>query len=258
MEKETDISKLLVENIKPGDVEYIIVSGKGSRLFTRFKPPMVFEPANSGYEIALCRLETYYSFPNINKENNTIRISFDSGKNWVDLKIPVGCYNIEGINKALQLLMSERGEKKSDVVLAGNRNTFKCVLEIARNSIIVDFNVDNSIRSVLGFEPKKYVGGKRYESESEVHILCVESILVHCDVINSSRVNGVLAPVIYNFFPNVSPADKIVCQPQHLMYIPLSLYTISSMTAWITDQEGKVLDIGAEQLTLTFHIRKRR
>ena len=264
METETNLSKVLVENTKPGDVEYVIISGKGTRLFTRFNPPMVFEPGNSGYEIALCRLETFYSFPNIDKGNNAIRVSIDSGGNWIDLKIPLGCYDITGINEALQLLLEDvktnnEGEKRQPtIVLIGNRNTFKCVLEIRSDTTIVDFNIENSIRSVLGFEAKKYVGGKRYESESKVNILRVDSILVHCDVINASRVNGTLAPVIYNFFPNVSPADKIVCQPQHLIYIPLSLCTISSMTAWITDQEGRVLDIGGERLTLTFHIRKRR
>ena len=241
MENETNI---MIDSSKPGD--------------TDFNPPMVFEPANFGYEIALSRLETFFTFPNIEKGNNVVRISFDSGKNWVDLTIPIGCYNIEGINKALQSLLREKGEKESDLVLTGNVNTFKCVLEIVKHSIIVDFNVKNSISSVLGFKAKKYVGGKRYESESKVNILPVNSILVHCDVIKSSRVNGMLSPVIYNFFPNVSPADKIICQPAHLMYMPLSLLTISSMTAWITDEEGKVLDLGSERLTITFHIRKRR
>ena len=265
MEEETKFNKLLVENIKPGDVEYITISGTSSRLFTRFNPSIVLDPAvNSEYEIALYRLETFYTFPNINEKNNTLRISVDRGKNWIDLKIPVGCYNITGINEALQLLLG--GVKKNFVqekkqpyfVLSGNINTSKCVLEITSDTTIVDFDIKNSIRSILGFEAKKYTGGKRYESENKINIIRVHSILVHCDIINSSRVNGTLAPVLYNFSPNVSPAEQIVFQPNHLIYVPLSLSTISSMTSWITDQEGRVLDLGGEQLTLAFHIRKRR
>ena len=265
MEKELTFTQLLVDNSKPGDVEYITVSGTNSRLFTRFNPPMVFDPAaNSGYEIALCRLETYYCFQNIDEKNNSLRVSIDRGQNWIDLKIPVGCYDITGINEALQLLLGEVNEndvqekKQPYIVLTGNKNTSKCVLEIASNTTIVNFDVKNSIRSVLGFEAKKYVGGKRYESENKIDIVRVQSILVHCDVISSSRVNGTPAPVIYNFSPNVPPADKIVCQPKHLMYVPLSLSVISSMTAWITDQEGRTLDLRGERLTLAFHIRKRR
>ena len=265
METTASLTKQLVNNSKPGDVEYITVSGTNSRLFTRFSPPMVFDPdANSGYEIALCRLETYFCFQNIDEWNNALCVTIDGGQKWTDLKIPVGCYDVTGINEALQLLLGEvskndvQEKKQPYIVLTGNRNTSKCVLEIANHKTIINFDVKNSIRSVLGFEAKKYVGGKRYESENKVNIVRIQSILVHCDVINSSRVNGVPAPVIYNFSPNVAPAEKIVCQPKHLMYVPLSLSVISSMTAWITDQEGRTLDLHGERLTLAFHIRKRR
>ena len=265
METELNFTQLLVDSSKPGDVEYITVSGTNSRLFTRFNPPMVLDSAaNSGYEIALCRLETFYTFHNIDEKNNALRVSIDRGQNWFDLKIPVGCYDITGINEALQLLVGEvkkdvvQEKKQPYIVLTGNKNTSKVVLEIASNTTIVNFDVKNSIRSVLGFEAKKYVGGKRYESENKINIIRVHSILVHCDISNSSRVNGMPAPVIYNFSPNVSPAEKIVCQPKHLMYVPLSLSVISSMTAWITDQEGRTLDLRGERLTLAFHIRKRR
>ena len=132
------------------------------------------------------------------------------------------------------------------------------MLRITKESVIVDFNIENSIRSVLGFEGKKYKGKKRYESENKVDILNVNSIFVHCDVINPSRVNGIPAPIIYSFFPNATPGDKIVSQPQHLVYMPLTLNVISSMTVWVTDQKGNLLDFRGQELTLMFHIRKRR
>ena len=64
---------------------------------------------------------------------------------------------------------------------------------------MVDFNTDNSLRTVLGFEAKQYKSAGTYEIENIVNILSVNSILVHCDIIEGSRVNGKLAPVIYNF-----------------------------------------------------------
>ena len=258
---EENLSKL-VDYSSPGDEQYIIVSGSSSRLYTRYEPSMEFLSSNAGYEIALYRLETYYSFPNIVSSNNSIRISIDNGKSWLDLKIPIGAYDIKGINEALQrLLPSKSNDGKGDetyVVLSGNKNTLKCVLDIRKDSTIVDFTAKNSIRSVLGFQAKKYKGVKRYESENNVNILSVNSILVHCDVINPVRVNGVFASVIYNFFPHVSPGEKIVSQPKHLIYVPLTMSVISSMTAWVTDQNYNLLDLRGEELRITFHIRKRR
>ncbi len=260
---EENLTKL-VEYTIPGDEQRLIVSGSDSRLYTSYNPPMEFLSSNGvGYEMALYRLETYFSFPNIISNNNSIRMSIDNGKNWHDLKIPIGCYDINAINEVLQRLLPNKSNdgkvKVPYVVLSGNKNTFKCVLEVMKDTTIVDFDIDNSIRSVLGFEAKKYKGGEqRYESENKVNILNVNSILVHCDIIKPSRVNGMFAPVIYNFSPNVTPGAKIVSQPQHLSYIPLTMNVIPTITAWVTDQNGKILDLRGEVLTLTFHIRKRR
>ena len=259
------LAKLMTENLIHGEDEYVLMTGQSSRLYTRFNPPIEFAITSEGYEMALCRLETVYSFPNIDNSNNEICISIDNGVNWIHLKIPVGSYTVTEINDTIQRLLNENskndGKKKEEtyIVLSGNKNTFKCELEIEKNSTIVNFNVENSMRSVLGFEAKQYRGGrKRYESENKINILRVKSILVQCDVIKASRVNGIPYPVIYNFFPDASPADMIIVQPQHLMYRPLTMNTISSMTALLTDQKGEILDLGGQHLTLTFHIRKRR
>ena len=46
---------------------------------------------------------------------------------------------------------------------------------------MVDFAIDNSLRTVLGFNAKKYSNVGSYESENIVNILNVNSILVDCD-----------------------------------------------------------------------------
>jgi hypothetical protein len=178
---EENLGKL-VEYTIPGDEQCFVISDSKSRMYTRYDPPMEFLASDAGFEMALTRLETFFSFPNINSSNNCIRISIDGGKNWLDLKIPIGSYNIDGINEALQRLLPDKSNdavtKGPYVVLSGNKYTLKCVLEIMKDSTIVNFDVENSIQSVLGFEKKKYKGGKRYQSENKVNILSVNSILI--------------------------------------------------------------------------------
>ena len=249
----------LITYVEPKPKSLIVVSGQGARVRTSFNPPLEIPSSQTlAYEMSLLRLETYYSFPNIDENKNHFRISIDHGKTWLDLLIPTGCYEIKSINTVLQRLFIEKtGQKKpeSHFALSANKNTLKCILEVQNDSTRVDFNVENTLASVLGFELKIYTRG-RYESEKLVNILSVNSILVHCDVIGASRVNGIEAPVIYNFFPDVSPGEKIVSQPLHLIYMPLTMSRISRMTCWMTDQTGKELDLQGEELTLTFHIRK--
>ena len=133
-----------------------------------------------------------------------------------------------------------------------NNNTLKCILDIKDYQI--DFAVENNLTTVLGFDAKIYKRG-RHESENLVDIMIVNSILVHCDIIGRSRVNGIEAPVIYNFFPNVAPGDKIVSTPRNLIYVPITLNVISHMTRWLTDQNGSELDLRGEELTITFYIK---
>ena len=91
----------IVEHAEQKPKSFICVSGNSSKLKTSFIPPLDFPPSYH-YEMALTSLETYYSFPNINTSNNHVKISFDEGKTWLDVYIPIGCYEIKAINSELQ------------------------------------------------------------------------------------------------------------------------------------------------------------
>ena len=244
--------KSIAYHTEPKPSYYVTVSGQTSSIQTIFNPPLFFSQG-CRYEIACCGLETYYSFPNIDEKNNKIQISIDQGKNWIQIVIPIGCYEIKAINSILKRLIKEKGGKVEDLDLIPNRNTFQSILTL--KDIWVDFSGEQgSLRSVLGFDPKIYRDG-RHESEHIVNILRVNSIIIHCDVIKLSRKNGIASPIIYNFFPNVGPGQKIVDKPKNLIYLPLTLSIISQMTVWLTDQSGEPLDLRGEELTITFHIR---
>ena len=238
---------------EPKPKSFICVSGNKSRLRTSFVPPLEFPPS-SRYEMALTSLETYYSFPIIDASNNHLKVSLGDGKTWMDIHIPTGCYEIKAINNELQrFIMKKTGDTEDEkrIILSSNPNTLRCVLDILHDKCRVDFNADDSLFKLLGFN-KIYKAG-RHESENLVNILSVNSILVHCDIIEASRLNGNEASLC--FFPDVAPGDKIVSTPLYLIYIPLTLNIISHMTCWLTDQYGKELDLRGEEVTITFHVK---
>ena len=135
------------------------------------------------------------------EKNNAVNISIND--KLYKIKIATGCYDIESINTVLQkqLCMHTGGKgTKEHVVLSANKNTLKCVLEIKDEKTVVKSNIDHSLSTVLGFEAKKYSNIGFYESENIVNILNLNSIFVHCDIIEGSRVNNKTAPVIFSFF----------------------------------------------------------
>ena len=172
---------------------YVTVSEKKSRIQTSFSPPLIF-PQECQYEMALCGLETYYSFPNIDKENNKVQISIK--KTWHVLELPTGCYEISSIDEALKRFLIEKGGKKDDLCLSANRSTLESILTL-KEDIQVDFTGENgTLRKVLGFEEQKIVTPGRHESEHIVNILRVNTIFVHCDIVKLSRKNGIASPII--------------------------------------------------------------
>ena len=83
--------------------------------------------------------------------------------------------------------------------------------------------------------------------------MSVNSILVHCNITHSLYMRGTQAPVIYN----AAPVEKILEAPHNLIYFPVTADVISTLLVWLTNQQGKHLDLGGEELTIRFHRRER-
>ena len=123
-----------------------------------------------------------------------------------------------------------------------NVNTLQCILTVVGAKCKVSFDTPNSQASVLGFKQDIVYGVGRHASEKLVNIISVNSILVHCNIIHSSYMRGQQAPVIYNFFPNAAPGQKILEASHNLIYLPVTVYVISTLSVWLTDQDGEHLD----------------
>ena len=145
-----------------------------------------------------------------------------------------------------------RGEN-SDFTIIPNVNTLQCILNVVGAKLKVSFDVPNSLASMLGFNT---YGVGRHASEQFVNIMSVNSILEHCNIIHYSYMRGVNAPVVYNFFPNAAPGQKILKAPSNLIYLPVTVDVISTLSVWLTDQYGKPLDLRGEELTIRFHLRE--
>ena len=85
----------------------------------------------------------------------------------------------------------------------------------------------------------------------------INSILVNIDIITGSYFSGSQFPVIYSFFPNVSPGRKIVERPNpSLIYYPVNRSDISYIRLWLTDQDNEPVDIRGERITVRIIIRE--
>jgi hypothetical protein len=220
-----------------------------------FTSPIVLDSLD--YEVAPISLETFYSFPNIEDGvNNVFAYKTDPTQPTQLIYIPTGNYEINNIENEIRRQVGD--SVYNNMVLTRNVATSKAVFVI-KNNYRIDFTVPNSIREVLGFESRLVGGADGYYNGDEIiNILSVNSVFVNCDLINNSYSNGVIAPIIYSFFPNVSPGFKIVRNVEHPIYLRINKSQINSVTTWLTDQDNKELNFRGETITIRFHMRRIR
>ena len=157
-----NLLKQIVNNTEPKRTFSVVVSDNKTRFKTWFKPSIQLHKKKD-YEIALINLETYYSFPNIDRSNNIFSYSPGANTTWFDIIIPECSYHVEDINEFIQREMRTNNQydqtsDKVDIEISANTNTLKFEM-IINNNCEVDFRRYNSINSLLGFHSKLYTSG---------------------------------------------------------------------------------------------------
>jgi len=232
-----------------------ILSGNTSD-FVTWHESVMLDP-NKEYEAALLSLDTYNSITNITaNKNNVLKYSTDDGITWKTITLNTGAYELQAINNEIKRQIISNGDDESAINITANISRLTSIINIDNPRYKVDFSVDNSLGSVLGFN-KVTIGHGYNESANIVNIMQVNSILVNIDIIMGSYVNGSQSPTLYSFYPNVSPGYKIVERPNpSLIYYPLSRHDISRMRVWLTDQNGDLIDLRGEVITMRIHVRE--
>jgi hypothetical protein len=238
-----------------------ILSGNSSD-FTTYYPAAILLNPKKKYEAALLSIDLYNSFPNITEENNKFKYSADGGITWKVITLNTGSYELSAINDEIQRLMiiNDDYDKETNtfyINISANISTLKSVIGITNEKYKIDFSVTNSIGSTLGFEPIIIQHGYN-ESQEIVNIMKINSILVNVDFISGSYVKGSQYPVIYSFFPNVSPGRKIIERPNpSLVFYSVNKSNIISMRLWLTDQDNNLVDVRGETVTVRILIREK-
>src|SRR5205085_11856304 len=108
------------------------------------------------------------------------------------ITIPTGSFEIEQINSRIQQLIKDNGDG-TPISISVYKPTSQTILDIVNGSAgsvpntnySVDFTKPNSIRTILGFESKKYSQARNL-SENTIKIELTNDINIHCNLITSN------------------------------------------------------------------------
>ena len=108
-----------------------------------------------------------------------------------------------------------KGETNGNVIIEPDKNTTKRLLEMKQGAI--NFDVENSIASLLGFRKAVYKQGK-YSSQKIVDIMGFSTINIHCNVISGVKDNGNNIVIIFIFTLTEPPVYLINIIPTNILY----------------------------------------
>jgi len=229
----------------------IVLSSNTSDFKYNFYPSIKLDNYKT-HEIALLNIDMYHSVPNIDESNNKFVYEYD-GKIF-EIIFPTGAYEIQTINDYIQKQLDKNKHSEAFNIKANNI-TMKCIIHIEKSNLKINFNHNQSLNKLLGFKWGIIEGIGEHEGENIVDILSVNSILVNCDIIEGSYLNGVQEPVLYSFFPDVPPGYKMNEKPNTVVYLPVTIPAINSIHIWLTDQNLKPLNLRGETITIRLHLK---
>lgn len=220
------------------------VEGRGSTGILYVFPP--YDVGDGNWAVALKQLTTYNRIPNIEEGVND---SFYYGDKNNLIKIPEGAYEIEDIERYLK----ESLDSSVDFSLKANNNTIKCEIKCSEP---INFEKENTIAPLLGFSTRILKPNEKNESDLPVNIINVDVIRVECNISRGSFSKAGEGHVIHEFYPLVPPGFKMVETPTNLLYLPLNCQSINNITITLKDQDGKLLNLKSEPLTVHLEIKK--
>ena len=164
-------------------------------------------------KMGLIRLSVYNSVFNITERNNQFKFTNPQVFHQVDAAkvfiIPPGSYELTDMADII------KQETNNNVLIQVDKNTTKCKTEVLQG--VINFNVENSVASLLGFGKQIYSRGK-YTTNKIIDIMGFNTINIHCNIISGAKDNGKDTDILYTFNLTEPPGYMIINIPTNVLY----------------------------------------
>ena len=251
MEREIVLSSYSVKNKD---------NNKPENFVTDFVRPIILDN-NHEYMIGLNRIiNMSFTWFNINAgyNNQLIGYSEDTGSTFTNISFPSGVWNYKAINQHIReatVIKQANKEDEYPINLKFNETTFRVTITMKENYQL-DLTKSN-FYELIGFD-KKIIKDKVNIGPIVPNLSQDTDILnIHCDLVNSSLVDGEESDIIFSFSTSVlRPSYSFTLEPRRITFNPLNKNTISSIRIYITDGKRRVIDLNYQDVAFSLILKK--
>jgi hypothetical protein len=220
------------------------------------------------YEIALVKANIWYSYYNIAEAHGNNKFRYHNGTVWRNqVIIPDGVYSVDQINDIIQGNMYAHGDYTSgspdsyDINLYPNYSTLKLDIVLTNNYQLDLQDSQSTLNALLGFSssiPASNGLEITVTGDRTVDITRgVNSLSIHCSLVQGSYENEVASDVIYSFSPDKSPGELLNIDVNQRIYLPIrDKGQITSIRFRLTDQKDRPVDLNNEDCVYLCELRK--
>lgn len=245
------------------------ISSGGDR-FTVFYNTVLNIPGKEQHftyvDLAVWSSSIWYNFPNlVNGTNSEFRI-LEAGVPR-NVSLATGLYTLSDLQSALSREVDNVGGDGSLFQLQSDEPTEKINIFLAGTvgvSLQIDFNIANSIRTLLGFDAQDVpvvptTVDFNQLGDEEANFNQINSVIIHSSLADAGiKIGDKFSSAIFQVFLTTQPNFQQISQPATLQWIPadsLRGQSRSSAEFWITDEQNRPLNTRGEFWDVNLTIR---
>ena len=258
IEKDLDISDITATDLQDDIIAPIIIEEYREQVTKRMK--------DGGYMNIIARytnsvFQDFESFlrTEVDLVEDDIKLVLDEyNSNFNTHKLTAGIYTFKDISKNLfNILQSEYPGPSNVIDIEYDDITMKTKLHVRYGIIAIRFDEKSFFSTVLGFNSGwDYKFYNKYTSQKIVNLGSSNKILLKCDCIDGSVVNGSRQPILYSFVLDKLPGYKVFSEAGTIHYKKINKSVLNTTTFYLEDNNHKEVNFNGATLTFTLQMIK--
>lgn len=233
-------------------------SNTPSDFVTKFARPLRLDD-NKEYQIGLNRvINMSFTWFNMNPgyNNQLIKFSKDNGSTFQDIVFSPGVWDYNDfdfhIKDATKLKVGSA--TTYPITITFDDTTFRVTITLAQNYQL--HLTKSNFYDLIGFDKEivtQTKTGPRVPNLSQD----TDVLNVHCNLVNSSLVDGEDSDITYSFSTSVlRPSFSFTLEPRRVTYNPINRNSISSIRIHITDGKRRIIDLNGADTSFSLILKQ--